>query len=209
MEHNKYKELKDLHEALVKRHETVNERTQTQHKLLQSILVLMKNYDARMLTLQRAAFASNLITEEAFTEEVDNHLGLRKRTDDEPIEVGDVVWVKYTATHDGKSETEDNLPLRIGSGSVVFEQALVGLPANAQGVEFTATMKEDKGEVKFVIDVLKVKVKMPEATEGAIDGADQGKPTGDGADEGRDEAVGAGSIGDRTETNAGPTQLSP
>jgi hypothetical protein len=205
MQQNKYQELKDMHEALVKRHETVADRTNTQHKLLQSILVLMKNYDARLLTLQRAAFASNLITEDAFSEEVDNHLGLRRRADDESIEVGDVVWVRYTASHNGKAESEENLPLRIGSGSVVFEQALIGLPASAKNVEFTATMKEDKGEVKFTIDVLKVKVKMAEATEGAQDGTG----TGTDSDEGRDETVHTGSAGDGADVNESAAQPSP
>lgn len=213
MQQNKYQELKDLHEALVKRHETVDARTQSQHKLLQSILVLMKNYDARLLTLQKAAFSGNLITEDSFSEEVDNFLGLRRRESTETIEVGDVVWVKYTATFNGKEETESNLPVRVGSGTVVFESALIGLPVNATGVEFTATMKDDKGDVKFTIDVLKVKVKMAENTEGVSNGADQDDTdtddTVDSGDEGRDETIRAGSSGDRTALNEGAAQLSP
>ena len=191
MKGTKAKELDQRISLIEEFLKTVDARAQQQHQLLQSILVLMKNYDARLMTLQKISFQHELSNEEDFSDRVDNLLGLRRKGPEEKIEAGDVVWVKYEALIGDKKEVEQSLPIRIGSGSVVFENALIGKGTEEKGVEFVATLKDGKGDVKFLIDVLKVKVKMPENT-----GEVKNEPTGDNGS------------GNRAEVDAGPAELS-
>lgn len=163
MQQTKYDELKKENEVLAK-------KIAGQHRLAQSSLVLLKNIDARIEAIKDLSVEAGLYTEDQYQDKVDEKLGLRKKADNETIELADVVWVSYTAEVEGVSEKqkEENLPVRVGSGAVMFESALLGKKCNDKGIVFDGVWKENnpseplkpiEHKVKFTIDIQRVKAR--------------------------------------------------
>lgn len=137
------------------------EKLLREHRLQQSIMTLLKNYDARIEALKNICLEASILKDDAAWEaKIDKVLELRIKTDEEKIEDADVVWVDYEAQQDGKSEIikEVNFPVRVGSKAVMFEEALVGQPVNAQGVKYSG--KHEGVDVVFTLNVQKVKTKI-------------------------------------------------
>lgn len=160
------------------------------HRTLQkSILTLLRNFDSKLETMKHFMIRAGHFTEQEYCDVIDEKLGLRVRDADEVIVPGDIVYAKYHATvkETGESYSDPELPVRVGTGAVIFEEALIGKYAGAKGIEYEATFKEDEGEmggkhVSFVIDVLRVKTtslkgepgESGSAGESGIDGNDTG-----------------------------------
>lgn len=141
------------------------DRVQSQHKLLNSTMVLLKNYNARLETLQELLCDNKVLDGAQFEQLTDAKLGLRLLGAEETIKIGDVVWVEYEATIDGKLEAQDIIPVRVGSGAVVFEPALIGKHPLSGGHKHEATYKEGELAGKtmvFDIKIGKVKTKLHE-----------------------------------------------
>lgn len=183
MQNTKYEELKKENQELAK-------RMMGQHRLAQSSLVLLKNIDARIEAIKDLIIEKNLFSEQEYQDAVDVKLGLRKKLENEDIELADVAWVSYVAEVEGVegTQTEECLPVRIGSNAVMFETALLGQKCDAKGIVFEGSWKdtdpEDKlktveRKIKFTIDVLRVKTRRKdESGNGIADDIDRADGVG-------------------------------
>jgi hypothetical protein len=163
MQQNKYQELKDNMEALKDFTETTSNKVMTQHRMLQAMNTLLQNFDSRFDIFKKYAEKNNWFTPGEFEEEMDSMAGMMRKADTEKVEIGDVVWVNYTAKNPKSEVTEKDFPLRIGSKTIVFEDSL---PGKAIGETFTCTHDVDKNPVEFKITIIKAKRKInPETTE--------------------------------------------
>ena len=179
----KYQELKKENQELAK-------RMMGQHRLAQSSLVLLKNIDARIEAIKDLIIEKGLFTDQEYQDAVDVKLGLRKKLDNEEIELADVVWVSYVAEVEGiqGTQTEDCLPVRVGSNAVMFESALLGKRCDTKGIVFEGSWKDadptDKiktieRKIKFTIDVLRVKTRRKdESGNGIADDIDRADGVG-------------------------------
>jgi hypothetical protein len=136
-----------------------------QKRLIQSAHVLLKNYLARQEAVVEILTEKGVCTESELSGLVDKNLGLRERTLTEELQVGDVAWVNYVATITGTSErhSDTQLPIRVGSQTVVFDTALVGrkIIDGKFELKFPLTKGEHAGkEVVYEIDIVKAKVKV-------------------------------------------------
>ena len=121
------------------------------------MLVLLKNYDARLTATQDIIKDKELETDIGYEDRIDKILGLRRKGDTEEIAVGDVVWCDYTAKEEGEDQefTERNFPVRVGSKAMIFEDELIGKPVTSKGLIFKGEW--DGKNIEFTIDVTKVK----------------------------------------------------
>lgn len=179
----------------------LRERMIAQHRLLRSTLLSLRNLDARHEAMRKVLVEKGLMTVEEYNTVVDANLGLRLRGADELIQKGDVVWVSYVGEVDGEDEKieQTNMPIRVGSNSIVFEEALVGHPPHVKGVPYEATynvgsMKGKK--IKFTIDIHQVKQNMKGAGDGEKRG-DSGDADGDAVNE-SDVEIGGSRITERS-----------
>jgi hypothetical protein len=145
----------------------LDNRVLSQHKLLTQILIVLKSYDAKIDTLKELSEKANIFTPDTFETGMDEKLGLRKKTEEETVQLGDTVWVNYTATDVTNAEnkiSDENFVLRAGSNTVVFEHELIGKKIGTKNLEFEATVKDTK--LKFSVDILKAKarVDLPQET---------------------------------------------
>lgn len=171
---SKSKRTAEMNKALQHRNQQVKDvnskiadlenRVMSQHKLLTQILIVLKSYDAKIDVLKELSEKANLFTEDTFESGMDEKLGLRKRTAEESVQIGDTVWVNYSAvdvTNPENKISDENFVLRTGSNTVVFEHELIGKRIGDK-VEFEATVKDTK--LKFNVDILKAKSKLEGAT---------------------------------------------
>jgi hypothetical protein len=195
------KDMKHTHYLECKKEiEKLKAKTDSQHRLLQSIHVLMKNYLAKQEAISDALIGAGVISEQDLNAKIDANLGLRELFGDDEIKIGDVVWVKYTATVSGSDRKfeDGNLPVRVGANAVVFEPALVGKKVGMKGVHFTATLKSGEfagQDMIFDIEILKAKTKLALATEGVTNGEQSGEQQqsgSQGGDESSSHAEGQG-----------------
>lgn len=127
----------------------------------------------REMNLQIEAVASLLeekgvLKSEEFAERFDTLRGLRKKTELEPIEKGDTVWVSYASEVPGSGEKvgEDSFPIRVGAGAVFWEESLLGKKlGESYSTTFTLpenySYKDAAGKaMTFDIKILKVKTKI-------------------------------------------------
>lgn len=180
----------------------ISEKMLAQHRMTKSLLTLLKDFDHRLESLKKILIRADACTEAEFEEYADELRGLRLKTAGQPIAVGDVVWVAYRASIDGGGDVagEDNIPIRVGSGSIVFEPGLVGHFTGEEGVKYYNTIKEgpNKGkQVCFEINIGKVKTlinpdKEEEELDGPVESELGGRPEVEDA-EGRDQPVDPGS----------------
>ena len=163
---NEYQQKKELkHASYIELKRDITEVANVlmeQKRMIQSQHVLMKNYLARQEAFLSLLIQKGLFTESEFDAKVDENLGLRLRAADEEIQIGDVAWVDYTATITGtdKNYTDNGLPVRVGSRTVVFDGTLIGKKVG-ETFEFRAALKHgaDAGkEVVYSIKILKAKV---------------------------------------------------
>jgi hypothetical protein len=155
-----------------------------QDRLMRGSMLVLRDYDAQLNSMKDMLIASGAFTEEAYYANTDKRRGLRLLESGDIIKAGDIVWVKYAATVvvEGAVQTvaEDaELPVRVGSGAISFEVALVGKTLG-QSVDFT-TQIQDEGPLKnqditFNITILKAKTKIAEEQINA--GADTTGDTG-------------------------------
>lgn len=149
----------------------IKKRIIAQHKTLNSILLCLKTYDAKIDSLAEIIQAAGIVTEKDFEDKVDTKVGIRRKADDEIIALGDIVWVNYTVTdHLGHSQKDEHFILKVGTNSVIMENAVLGKPVNSVGIEYEAKYKDDATKsLKFVIDVEKVKVRLMKPEEQAVE----------------------------------------
>jgi hypothetical protein len=170
-------------EVLAERISVIEDKVQSQHRLLQQTLVLLKNITAKVEAIQDIIFRENIVSEDDYFTLVDHKVGLRLKTPEEPIAVGDVVFASYKAVQDDdatKFFEEDGFPFRAGSGALPFDGAVIG---KKLGETFTWSGKIGNTEAKgkrytFTVNVLKVKTKI----EGATDGDESGIKANDNSD---------------------------
>lgn len=196
-----YHEMKDMkHSHYIeckKEIEKLRNKVDSQHRLLQSIHVLMKNYLAKQEAMSDAMIEAGVITEEGLLAKIDANLGLRALSGDDEIKIGDVAWVKYSATVEdhGRKFEDDNLPVRVGANAVIFEPALVGKKVGQKDIEFSATLKSGEfagKKMSFSIEILKAKTKLALATEGVADGSGSESTGVKGGSESSDDSEGHG-----------------
>lgn len=140
----------------------VKQKVIAQHRLGQSTMVLIKHMDSKFEALKELLIRKGVFTNDEFQQAVDTNIGLRLRSDDEMIEAGDIVWASYIGNIEGTKETfkEDLMPIRVGTGAVIFEAALIGMTPNTPDVKFTATFKKGPNagkKINFTINIDKVK----------------------------------------------------
>lgn len=172
-----------------KRFQDTDAKVKEQHKMLNSSLLVFKDLDSQVQTLKEIMISAKLMTEAQYDEMVDLRRGLRLLKAGDKIAVGDIVWVDYVAYIGGdKVGADAGLPLRIGSGAINFELAIVG-HSIGDTVKAEHLVQEEgdwKGkQVDFTIIVQKAKTKIigeedatgPESgptglrTDGPTDGA--------------------------------------
>ena len=138
-----------------------------QSKLLKSLVNFAHSIDSKIDTLVATLEGSEVINEGAFDTALDAKRGIRLLNEDEFIKDEDVAWVSYTARIGGRliSEEED-FPIRIGSGSVLFEESLIGKKAHQGGLTYQSKFKDKSfpklfgKDIQFSIDIGKVKTKI-------------------------------------------------
>ena len=145
-----------------------NDRIQAQHRLMNSTMILLKNYNARLETIQELLIDNKIVDGAQFEQVCDAKLGLRLLGADEEIRVGDVAWCTYEAKVEDKVEAADTIPVRIGSGQIVFEQILIGKKPNTEGHTHTADFKEGE-ETKAIVFSVKVGKVKRRLNEGVVD----------------------------------------
>jgi len=177
----------------------LSKKVGTQQQLSKSVLMMLKTMDSKMDALRDVMVAKAVATDQEIDAAIDANIGLRLREDNEDICLGDVVWVNYSGTIDGGKEfKQENFPIRVGSNTVIFEQALVGRRPNTMGVTHDATFKggEYAGKtIKFNIDIYKVKTQVVGANDdaGYTDiGASQGEPQPNAEADGSGHDAGGG-----------------
>lgn len=193
---------KELKELAIKV-EQIRQKVVAQHRLGQSTLLLLKNYDARIVTLTHLCAEAGIFTLEKFEEEADKKLGLRLRAIGEEVQAGDTIWVKYTAINEGDPEVAvDEIPVRLGSGAIIFEPALIGKVVGQEGIKYEAALAQGPNagkKVSFDITIVKAKTRI----EGYRDEFDLEGEQEDGTD-GADTGAGSGD----SSTNEGEGKLS-
>ena len=151
------------------------DRTANQHRLMNSTMILLKNYNARLETIQELLIENNIIDSARFEQLTDAKLGLRLLGPQETIKIGDVVWCEYEAFVDGEMKAKDVLPVRVGSQAIVFEPALIGKSPNTEGIEYSNTFVEKQEDgtphplagqtMAFKIKIGKVKTRLHEGVQ--------------------------------------------
>lgn len=147
-----------------KRFQDTDAKVKEQHKMLNSSLLVFKDLDSQVQTLKGIMISAGLMTEAQYEEMVDLRRGLKLLKTGDKIAVGDIVWVDYVAYIGGdKVGADAGLPLRIGSGAINFELALVGHTIG-DTVKAEHVVQEEgdwKGkQVDFTIIVQKAKTKI-------------------------------------------------
>jgi hypothetical protein len=181
-----------MNKALEAQVKALEGKVDAQDRLLRGSMLVLRDYDAQLNSMKDLLIEAKFFTEETYYANTDKRRGLRLIEAGEQIKAGDIAWVKYVATtviEDAvQTIAEDaELPVRVGSGAISFETALVGKTIG-QAVNFT-TQIQDEGPLKgkditFDITVLKAKTKIVE--EIPNDGANAGGDTGTvGADQPR------------------------
>lgn len=139
-------------------------KVKEQHKMLNSSLLVFKDIDSQVQTLKEFLIASGMFTELEYDQRVDARRGLQLLKAEDEIKVGDIVWVDYIAYIGGDKVGEDaGLPLRIGSGAINFELALVGhkIGETVKAEHLIQEEGEWKGkQVDFTIIINKAKTKI-------------------------------------------------
>jgi FKBP-type peptidyl-prolyl cis-trans isomerase 2 len=150
-------------------------KVDAQERLIRGSMLVMQDYDHQLNAMKDLLFEGKTIDETTYNVQADKRRGLRLIDKGEKIAAGDIAWVRYTATAviEGAVQTiaEDNeLPVRVGSGAVNFEQALVNKTIGDE-VQSTTTVQDEgplKGQdITFNITVLKAKTKIKEETTDA------------------------------------------
>lgn len=164
MDHNKYKELKGMVDD-------IHTKLDAQHKVVNGLMLIFQDSDAQVQTLKDFMIKANIMSEVDYNKQVDDRRGLRLMGATDVIAAGDTVWVDYVAHIDGTEVGADKgLPLRVGSGAVNFEPAVVGRHVGEILTHDHIVREEGefKGKtVNFTITILKAKTKIAaEATDG-------------------------------------------
>lgn len=159
MQQQKYMELKNNVVALQKAFGEIAEKVTSQHRLMQSTITLCKNFDTRIDILKDIIVTKGLSTEDALEDLMDYKTGFRRRTGEEEIQNGDVVWVSYEALQEGETGKviEEGFPVRVGSNAIMFEPALLG---KKEGEETTYSGEWEGKKVTFTIKILKAKARL-------------------------------------------------
>lgn len=174
----------------------IKQKIMAQHKIGQSTMVLLKHMDSNFQALKDVLIAKGILTDSEYQTAVDSRIGLRLRRHDEAVEGGDIVWVSYTGHIEDTEERfeEHSMPVRVGSGTVVFEKELVG---KFQGSVVPFSVKFAKGPntgktMHYSVTVEKIKTKL----EGATSGRELGEPQGASESDFKADGSGLGDGGD-------------
>lgn len=137
----------------------VQSKLQAQAKLQQSIMsftrIFTRDIEVRLETMTKLALEKGLYTEEELETRLDTVRGVRVK--DTEIQSGDIVWV-FAETEDGKFKVEEEFPVRVGTGTVPFDQELIG---HKPHTEFTITKEVTEDtfpELKGSTHTFKVRV---------------------------------------------------
>lgn len=170
------KEFKSLKEELkpmltqVKDH---SEKHLAQYKMVRSLIGYMRDVDTKIDAIREVFVDERPALAETIDTKWDTLRGLRLKTDQEPISVGDVVWVTYKAeVVDGEKKgtkfEEEDFPVRVGSNTIAFEDLLKGKFLNAEFTEEKSFPKDQYKEldyagcrVRFDIKIVRVKTSLP------------------------------------------------
>ena len=86
-----------IRDDVVKIQENVDRRINAQHKLINSEVVVLKDYDIKINTLIDLCIKASVFTQGDFEIITDMRRGLRLMGPEEPIALKDIVWVNYKA----------------------------------------------------------------------------------------------------------------
>ena len=137
----------------------IQSKLQAQAKLQQSIMtftrIFTRDIEVRLETMTKLALEKKLYTEEELESRLDEVRGVRVK--DTEIQSGDIVWV-FAETDDGKFKVEEEFPVRVGTGTVPFDQDLIGRKPHSE-FEITKEVTEDTfPELKGSTHTFKIKV---------------------------------------------------
>jgi FKBP-type peptidyl-prolyl cis-trans isomerase (trigger factor) len=166
--------VKDAKAEILARLVKSEDKILQQHTYISSTFTLLKNYEARLAAVQEILLEKALVTEDQMNEMIDTRIGLRLKADTEEIVKGDIAWVHYKAKIEGQEEEqEDTLPLRVGSGAVILEEAVIGKKPNTSGHVYENIIGKDPSngdhagkKMVFTFDILKVKTHIAPEGEG-------------------------------------------
>jgi len=194
MQESKYKELKNMIANLDR---VITGKLLKSERIVNGLMTVIRDYDSQLQTLKAMIFSKGLLDTAEYEAGVDLRRGLRIKGETEAISEGDVVWVDFHASvvNDKTKKIEivgfeNGMPVRVGSGAVSFEAALVGKTLG-QTVEHKEIVKEEGAlknqEITFNVTIRKVKTKLTLAKE-AEDGqsgttGDRGPVEGEGTDQ--------------------------
>jgi len=214
MEQSKYKELFGMIKGT---QAALESKIQKQERIINSMMVVIKDYDSQVQVLKSMLFSQSILDKVEYETSVDMRRGLRIKSETELVEHGDVAWVDYHAETDNNETKkvevvgfENGMPIRVGSGAVAFEEALVGKKLG-DTVQHIEKIKEEgplKGkEVRFniIIRRIKTKLKVKEVEDGQGGDAGDGQP---GADEPKAEpSVGLEGRGHQPDGHSEPVTI--
>jgi len=155
---------KEVTDKVIKKINKDKARVDKLYELTHSLFLFSKEVDVKIETLTDLLVEQGVLHQDRIEELSDKKHKVRAKKDDEEITRGDIVWVNYNAKLDGEVEAiqEVDLPIRVGSGAIAFETALIGKTANSC-VTFKDEFRDKKypqwvgKEVLFEIEIVKVK----------------------------------------------------
>jgi len=170
----KFNEMKEAVKPMMVAMKSYDEKHTAHYRMAKSLIAYMRDVDTKIYAV-RNVFQSKYMDDVNIEVDVewDRLRGLREKTDQEPIAVGDIVWVDYEAIivdgpmKDQKFE-ESNLPVRIGSKALAFEEMLEKRFVGTTFTEEKSFPKEEYKDwqyagnrIKFQIVIRKVKTSVP------------------------------------------------
>jgi len=113
---------------------SLEHKINAQYKFSSSVIMFLKDMDLKFEGLVEILEQKDIVTLSEVDAACDVFRGLRVKRNDEVIEKGDIAWVSYKATVDGeeKSLNEEDLPVRVGSNLIAFEEGLLGKRPNSK-----------------------------------------------------------------------------
>jgi len=143
----------------------LGQKVNEQRRLGQSFFIFVKDLERKVDAAMGLLIERGLIKKEDYDKAVDVARGVVEKGPDDIIEKSDIVYVSYDAIVQETEEKlhEDKFPIRIGSGRIAFEGAIMGQKPNTEVKYAVCFPPSETGNrfagktVNFVIQIHEVK----------------------------------------------------
>jgi hypothetical protein len=163
----------------------MDEKVQALHNMMNIFMPYFKEIEARITGLTEFVLEHRGMGSIDILEEFqDKARGMKRKLEGDMIVAGDVVWVEYETevTGEGNKKKMSNVLVKMGSGTIAFEEALLG-HCVGETVKYGRIFKDSKfaewkdKAVNFTVTINKVKTSLKGVKDGSVKegGAEQQK----------------------------------